>query len=102
VKTKRIHKKVPYEKNRDRQLRCRYGITLIEYTQMLVAQQGVCFICKQPPKRQPLYVDHNHTTGAIRKLLCAECNRAVAHAEREENFLWKVIQYTGGNYEFCT
>lgn len=87
--------------NRERQLKCRYGIDLVRYSEMLMDQGGVCFICKQPPKSQPLYVDHNHDTGVVRKLLCAGCNSAVGHVEKTGNFMWKVIQYVGGNYDQC-
>jgi hypothetical protein len=100
IKT-RVYKKLPYRENRNRQLLCRYGITAAQYDTMLAAQNGVCFICKQPPKRQPLYVDHNHKTGEVRKLLCAGCNSAVGHIDKDDNFMWKAIMYAGGLYDLC-
>lgn len=55
-------------------LKKKYGMTLEQYNEMFTAQNGVCYICKSPPKRYPLRVDHNHQTGQIRKLLCLNCN----------------------------
>jgi hypothetical protein len=37
-----------------------YGITLGEYETMLSNQGGVCAICKRPPKKNMLSVDHDH------------------------------------------
>jgi hypothetical protein len=44
---------------------------------MLARQGGACAICKQPPTRRPLFVDHCHTTGKVRGLLCHGCNAAL-------------------------
>lgn len=55
-----------------------YGITLETYREMLKSQNGVCAICKKPQKGvRPLVVDHCHSTGAIRGLLCYGCNRFI-------------------------
>ncbi len=63
---------------RNGQLRRRYGISLWHYHQMLEDQQGTCAVCKTPPPAdRALVVDHDHTTGAVRALLCDRCNRAL-------------------------
>ena len=38
---------------------------------MLEAQGGLCAICKAAPAA---HVDHDHATGAVRALLCFNCN----------------------------
>ncbi|MDE2096323.1 MAG: endonuclease VII domain-containing protein [Patescibacteria group bacterium] len=71
--------------NYDREfaLRASFGIGISEYTKMLEAQNGVCAICGRPEARlrngrpQSLCVDHCHTTGRLRGLLCSACNRSI-------------------------
>jgi len=46
--------------------------------QMLVAQGGVCKLCRKPPKPgKILCADHCHETGKVRGLLCNTCNTAL-------------------------
>jgi hypothetical protein len=52
-------------------LKRRYGITAAEADAMLAEQGGVCAICKAAPAA---HVDHDHATGAVRALLCFNCN----------------------------
>jgi hypothetical protein len=49
----------------------RYGITAAEADHLLEAQGGLCAICKAAPAA---HVDHDHDTGAVRALLCFNCN----------------------------
>jgi hypothetical protein len=59
----------------DRYYQQRYGITLAEYGQRFLTQQGACAICrKRPTADHPLAVDHDHVTSAVRGLLCRGCN----------------------------
>jgi len=58
-------------------LKSAYGITPEKYDEMLAAQGGVCAICKnEDTKHKSNYfpVDHNHSTGEVRGLLCSTCN----------------------------
>jgi hypothetical protein len=52
-------------------LRRRYGITAHEADAMLATQGGLCAICRAAPAE---HVDHDHATGAVRALLCFNCN----------------------------
>lgn len=54
-----------------------YGITLEEFEAALERQSGVCGICKRKETRGRLSVDHEHSTGRFRGLLCRRCNRGV-------------------------
>lgn len=64
----------------------RYRISLVDYREMLIQQNGVCAICGRPEisthqgKLRHLSVDHNHTTGTIRGLLCHNCNAMLGYA----------------------
>jgi len=60
----------------------RYGITVEQYEQFLIDQNGVCALCGQPPTKKRLNVDHDHNTGRIRGLLCHHCNIALGRVER--------------------
>lgn len=66
-----------------------YGISLEEYDQMLSDQNGVCAICLLPEiikstqgRTKSLAVDHCHTTGKVRGLLCINCNTSLGHYEK--------------------
>lgn len=70
------------DKERNRKLIQRFGITLNEYNQMHDAQNGLCKICGNPEELdRRLAVDHNHETGKVRGLLCFKCNVILGHIE---------------------
>jgi hypothetical protein len=78
-----------------------YGMGFKEYEEMLFSQDGKCAICKaEPPKNQHktrLNIDHCHTTGKIRGLLCDCCNRALGLMRDNTDLLQKAIQYLNQN-----
>ena len=78
---------------RKRNLKTKYDITVEEYDKMLDEQQGKCYICGCEQKRRRLSVDHCHTTGAIRRLLCDKCNMAIGLLEDDTNRLQKAKEY---------
>ena len=84
---------------RDKELRKNFGIGLEEYQAMFVAHGGVCAICKQPEtaarggKDLWLSVDHNHTTGKLRGLLCSNCNRGIGCFGDDQVKLGNAISY---------
>jgi hypothetical protein len=58
----------------------RYGLTLDTYSAMRFAQGERCAICRDPldDAAKPA-VDHDHATGAVRGILCMNCNFAIGH-----------------------
>ena len=61
----------------------KYGITNAEFLSMFTKQHGVCAICRKPNSGgRQLAVDHCHTTGRVRGLLCTRCNLRVGVYER--------------------
>lgn len=74
------------EAHRARALKNKYGLTVAEYDTMLAMQGGVCRLCKRPPGKVRLAVDHDHVTGRNRGLLCSACNRRLGHVEHISPF----------------
>jgi hypothetical protein len=65
---------------RANRLKLTYGITPEQYDEMLAQQQHRCAICltSTPPSRNGFFsIDHDHSTGKIRGLLCDFCNRGL-------------------------
>ena len=95
---KRYKKENP-RKYRDIKLRHLYGISLERYETMLIAQNNKCAICKRPDnnteagKFQNFVVDHRHSDGKVRGLLCHSCNKNVGIVEEQleplQNYLSK-------------
>jgi hypothetical protein len=83
----------------DSALRKRFGILpktkggpegyagIAEYDRRFKEQRGLCAICRHPPKNNKRFaVDHNHSTGKVRGLLCSVCNgRILGRLERFKN-----------------
>lgn len=62
-----------------------YGITAEEYERIYQFQGGCCFICRRAKGvRRRLAVDHRHSDGLVRGLLCTNCNRNVVGKLRED------------------
>jgi len=52
------------------------GFTHEQYVALLEAQDGRCAICRTdtPGGKGGFHLDHDHATGAVRGLLCTNCN----------------------------
>lgn len=79
-------KKPTPEQERDWSLRKLYGITLLEFDQMLEQQGGVCGHClSAEPSGAGWCIDHDHKCcpgkkscgQCIRKILCGKCNKGL-------------------------
>lgn len=82
------------ESQRESRFRRVYGITLAQYKEMLAAQGAACAICKaQSFPNRLLSVDHCHSTGRVRGLLCIKCNTALGHAGDNISVLKEMISY---------
>jgi hypothetical protein len=77
----------------------KFGITRQEYEQFFKSQNGVCAICKKPETAtrlgvvKSLAVDHCHSTGKIRGLLCSDCNTGIGKLKDDIKILQNAIQY---------
>lgn len=80
-----------------------YGITVERFNKMLAEQDGVCAICQQGETKplhwsdsdepRPLSVDHNHSTGEVRALLCSSCNVGLGYFKDDTELMANAIEY---------
>ena len=68
----------------------KYELTQDEFLAMAKAQENRCFTCHRKLK---LYVDHNHSTGKVRALLCNRCNRVLGFLEEDPQLMQSLINY---------
>lgn len=72
----------------------RHGITTAEYERLLGEQNERCAICQQQPSdERRLAIDHDHTTGAVRGLLCIRCNTAIGSMRDDPALLQAAVAY---------
>ena len=86
---------------RDRVLKHRYGINQEDYDALFKKQGNVCAICKgiTSPKgnKTTMYVDHCHTTGKVRGILCPKCNQFLGFLETGmEQYIFEAFKYLNG------
>lgn len=96
------------ETERRSKLRVAYGISTEDYDRMLATQDSCCAICgsknsgsrvyKFTGKTKRFSVDHCHTTGKVRGLLCTRCNRALGLVDGNVDTLMKMISYLRKNF----
>lgn len=80
------------EYNRAANLKSKFGLTLEDFNRMLEEQGGACAICHKKSS-EVLRVDHCHTTGRVRKLLCGPCNTLLGVAFENSDTLRSAIKY---------
>lgn len=78
---------------RNRVLKRLYGISLEDFNRLLSAQAGACAICQIMPDKKSLAVDHDHTTGKVRGLLCVACNCGLGNFRESKESLLKAVAY---------
>jgi len=77
--------------------RVRYGHKINEdgRDQLLKVQNNCCAICHTPESetRRRLEIDHCHTTGSIRGLLCEKCNKGIGLFSDDKETIQKAVEY---------
>ena len=76
-------------------LKARFGITVEQFEAKLKEQDGKCLICgaTQSVLGHKLAVDHNHTTGKIRGILCKSCNIGIGNLKDSPILLRQAADY---------
>jgi hypothetical protein len=74
--------------------RCaRRGITPEQLFDRFERQEECCAICKDEIKIIDSAIDHNHTTGEFRGVLCKQCNRALGMFKDDPQVLESAVEY---------
>lgn len=99
LRKKQAEDKHQLQRSRDRDARLKriYGLEFAEYERMYVNQSGKCKICGNI--EDVLHVDHSHSTGMVRGLLCQGCNTGIGMLKEDVENLKKAIVYLGGTVE---
>lgn len=95
-------KNKPIQKSK--KLKKSYGITLDDYNDMFLKQEGLCDICCNPEVCKTssgaikmLSVDHCHISGKVRGLLCTKCNTSLGGFNDSISMLLLAIKYLNEN-----
>lgn len=102
IKDREYSKKFP-ERRRRTNLKRFYKITPEKYDEMLVKQDNKCLLCgylhrpDSKKREDKLQIDHCHTRGHVRGLLCAQCNKGLGCFKDDISTLLKAIQYLQDN-----
>lgn len=80
-------------------LKSNYNLTVEDYDSLSISQNHLCAICNNPEivrykgNLKILCVDHSHSTGKVRGLLCSRCNKAIGLLEDDMTLLLSAIKY---------
>ena len=76
------------------------GLKNEDFIKLNEEHNGLCSICNNPETSKSrnggvrrLAIDHCHTTGKIRGLLCHDCNTGLGKFKDDINLLQKAIEY---------
>lgn len=76
----------------------KYNLPLEQYISMIKSQDSKCCICNKPfdftnRNQKHICVDHCHTSGEIRGILCTCCNRGLGGFKDNLQYLEEAIVY---------
>jgi len=84
-------------KVKDLDLQYKYGITIEDLESMRILQRNECDICGKSlgnlDSTKDICVDHDHSSGQPRGLLCNHCNFGLGHFKDSKKNLGKAIEY---------
>ena len=86
-------------RKRERRLELKYGLSRAEVEVILERiEYGLCDLCGRKPNGlwRKLHIDHDHTTGRVRGLLCATCNSALGFIRDNPVVALRMANYLGG------
>jgi hypothetical protein len=60
---------------------------------MLLAQGGACAVCLKPLLITKSHVDHDHDSGAVRGILCFNCNGGLGQFKDDADVIRRAAEY---------
>lgn len=78
----------------------KYGLTLEEVERMRI---GGCAICGRENgggRHGQLHIDHCHETGAVRGILCSECNTGLGKFRDDPKLLEAAMRYLTSSIDY--
>lgn len=103
---RRAYNKRPERREKQRRLRRQhaYGIDPATFDRLLASQGSHCLICRREMflgvdkkgRADALHVDHDHSSGKVRGLLCGDCNRGLGCFRDSPEALQRAASYLKG------
>lgn len=86
--------------HKERAIKEKYGLSISAYREMLDKQKNRCAICgahfvavAEGRRTIRAHIDHDHSTGKVRGLLCRNCNWMLGQARDDQSILQRAIAY---------
>lgn len=82
--------------DRRAKLKKKYNITLLQYHELMDAQEGQCAICGKGADEERygrLHIDHCHKENVVRGLLCTSCNNGIGRFKDSPELLMAASDY---------
>ena len=100
--TKQWREQQSPERIRDLYYKRTYGISLETFNLIFIKQKGQCPICTKQLSLEHLsadraVVDHDHTDGHVRGIICNECNRGLGYFRDSVTALQNATKYLEEN-----
>lgn len=95
---KEYHREYYHAKRKSARILKTYNLTEKQCNDIWKYQGGRCAICqtdinKPGDRENPPHIDHCHTTGKVRGLLCPHCNLMLGHSKDNKDTLLRAIRY---------
>ena len=73
-----------------------YKISEIDYENLILKQNNLCAICGYTQIEKNRFfpcIDHDHSTGKVRGILCSACNKGLGYFKDNISYLENAIKY---------
>lgn len=84
------------DRQRDISLTRSYGLSPQDWDKLFQSQGSKCASCGDIPRegaKRKFHLDHDHSTGAVRGILCHSCNVALGHLKEDQARIQALSEY---------